>query len=173
MRISSITRSRWAQTLAHFAWNGMFVLFVLAGCASPSGVVQLGVISSPRSQEKDESKIEEAVYSYLLEKDCWNSGEYTAVFLKARDTEVAALVRKFPNHVPTLKTSDRVRMYEASSPMDKETGRPAIVLAAIASEPEGDHAQALGTYFAGPMVSGKYVFQLTKMNGTWAIESVR
>ena len=142
------------------------MLLTLAGCAVPDA-------DARRTQDNDEPKIEDAVYSYLLEKDAWNSGDYTAVFLKARDAEVAALMRKFPDHVPKLKTSDRVRMHDAASPIDKETGRPALVLAAIASEPEGDQAQAIGTYFAGPIVSGKYVFQLRKTNGAWEIESVR
>ena len=48
-----------------------------------------------------------------------------------------------------------------------------MVLAALASEPDGDRVEAIGTYFAGPLVSGKYVFQLRKAAGEWAIESVK
>ena len=82
-------------------------------------------------------------------------------------------IRKFPNHVPRIKPSDRVHLYEASSPIDKETGRPAMVLGAIVVEREGDRAEAIGTYYAGPMVTGMYVFALKKTDGQWMIESVK
>jgi hypothetical protein len=168
-----MTSGRWAKPHLPVALNGALALIVLAGCASPYSEIRTGVTGSSGLQEKEEVKIERVVYSHLLEKDSWNSGCYTAVFLKTSDAEVTALRREFPNHVPRIKDSDRLRLYDASSPIDRETGRPAMVLAAIASEPEGDHAQAIGTYFAGAVVSGTYVFQLRKVAGTWEIETVR
>jgi hypothetical protein len=117
--------------------------------------------------------MEALVYGYLLERDFWSEADFSAIFLKGSDREVAALIRMFPNHTPRLKTSDRVRLQEASSPIDRETGKPAMLLAAIVSEPSGDTAEAIGSYYAGPAVSGKYVFRLKKVAGAWTIESVK
>jgi len=117
--------------------------------------------------------MEGLVYGYLLERDFWSEGDFSAVFLKGRDEDVAAFIRKFPHHVPPLKTSDRVKLREASSPIDKETGKPAMLLAAIVSDPSGDTTEAIGTWYAGPAVTGKYVFRLKRVAGTWTIESVK
>ena len=43
-----------------------------------------------------------AVYGYLLQQHFLNGGGYTAIFLEGSDAEVAALIRKFPDHVPPL-----------------------------------------------------------------------
>ena len=148
-------------------------LLLFAGCATQTSVDRLASGGSRRFEATDQFKMEGLVYGYLLERDFWKEGEYSAIFLKGSDEEVAAFMRQFPNHVPRLKPSDRVRLREASSPVDKETGKPAMLLAAIISEPEGDRVEAIGTYYAGPAVSGKYVFTLKKADGEWMIESVK
>lgn len=121
----------------------------------------------------DEFRIKELVYAYLLQMDFWSESPFSAIFLKGSDAELAALVRRFPNHTPRLKPMDRLRLYPARSPIDKETGKPAVLLAAVVSEPSKDGAEAIGTYYAGPMVSGKYVFKLKKVDDRWRIEDVR
>jgi hypothetical protein len=152
---------------------GAFALLLFAGCAARTGYNHPASGISQRFEATDEFKIEGIVYGYLLERDFWKGGDFSAIFLKGSNAEVAAVVRRFPNHVPKIKPSDRVRLHEASSPIDKETGRPAMLLAAISSDPEGDRAEAIGTYYAGPMVSGRYVFTLKKVDGEWTIESVK
>ena len=150
-----------------------FAILLLAGCAAPTPYSRPPAGGFPQFETTDEFQIEAIVYGYLLKRDFWKGGDFSAIFLIGSDAEVAAIRRRFPNHVPRIKPSDRVRLYEASSPIDKETGRPAMLLAAIVSEPEGDRAEAIGTYFAGPMVSGKYVFTLMKVGAAWRIESVK
>ena len=157
----------------HCKLPAVILCLMLAGCKTPANLREMDPASAPRIETTDSFKVQEIVYGYLLQRDLWSTGEYTAVFLKASDAEFEAFLRKFPNHVPRLKSSDRLRLRGASSPTDKETGRPAMVLAALASDTDGDHVEAIGTYFAGPMVSGKYVFRLRKRGSDWAIESVK
>ena len=148
------------------------VLSLLGGCSTAHN---LQPSASPPAELKvrDQFQIREAVYGYLLQRDFWAGGTFSAVFLKESESTVEALIHRFPNHVPGLKSSDRVQLSPASSPIDKDTGRPAMMLAAIVSEPEGDGAEAVGTYYAGPAVSGKYVFRLKRADGKWQIESVQ
>ena len=124
-------------------------------------------------EEKDPFKIKEVVYGYLLQRDFWAEGAFSAVFVKENVRETDALIQKFPNHAPRIKPSDRLRLSPGSSPIDQETGRPAMVLEAIVSEPVGDSAEAVGAYFAGPAVSGKYVFELKRLDDQWRIESAQ
>lgn len=146
---------------------------MLAGCAAPTASDH----SSSRAPRPYETTVEFAVegivYEYLLERDFWKGGDFSAIFLRARDQQVAEIIRKFPNHVPKIKPIDRVRLQPGASPIDKETGRPAMLLAAVASEPEGDRVEAIGTYYAGPMVKGKYEFRLSRVGREWKIESVK
>ena len=145
----------------------------LAGCGTQRSYDLSLRDASAGIEASDEFKIEELVYGYLLQRDFSGGGNVSAVYLKASNEKVAAFIRRFPNHVPKLKPTDRVRLYPASSPLDKETGKPAIILAAVVSELQGDCADAIGTYYAGPAVSGKYVFRLKRTDGNWRVESVQ
>jgi hypothetical protein len=121
----------------------------------------------------DEFKIETAVYSYLLEKNVGENPDYGAIFLKGSDEEVTALIRTFPTHVPPLKTSERVLFQPNRTPIDKDTGKPALILSAEAAGPFADKAEAIGSWYSGPNVTGHYIFELRKLGSDWQIESVK
>lgn len=149
-------------------------IFLIATFAIVCGVGCKSVDRAPKfNAAADEFKIETAVYSYLLQKNVGDNRDYSAIFLKGSDDEVAALIRTFPNHVPPLKTTDRVLFQPNRTPIDKDTGRPALVLSAEAAGPFSDKAEAIGSWYAGPTVTGHYVFEVRKVGGEWRIESVK
>jgi len=123
-------------------------------------------------ETREEFKIEKVVYAYLLERDIWRERDYSAVFLKGSDEEVAALMQRFPNHVPPLKPSTAADVQPNQTPRDKQTGKPGVILSATASEPTGDRVEAIGNYYGGALYSGMYVFELKRVEGEWRIESV-
>jgi hypothetical protein len=129
--------------------------------------------ASRKIEASDEFKIEAAVYGYLLEKHPWDNNEYTAVFLEGSDARVAALIRKFPNQVPPIKLSNRMQLRPNQTPIDKDTGKPAMILSAKAMEPTNDVSEAIGTWYAGGALSGMYAFVLVKADGEWTIQSAK
>jgi hypothetical protein len=146
-------------------------LGLLAGCASHQQAEKSG--ASRKLEASDDFKIEAAVYGYLLERNLGDSGEYTAIFLTGSDAWVAALIRKFPNHVPPLKPSSRAQLRPNQAPIDKDTGKPAMILSAKAMDPTNDVSEAIGTWYAGEAVSGLYAFVLVKADGKWTIQSAK
>jgi len=149
-------------------------LCLLAGCSTGK---QAGKPSESRKPEvtdvSDDFKIEKAVYGYLLEKHPWDSGEYTAIFLTGSDDRVVALIKKFPKHVPPLKPNDRVQRSPNQAPIDKDTGKPGLILSAKAVGPTNGVSEAIGTWYAGEAVSGLSAFVLVKVDGEWIIQSVQ
>jgi hypothetical protein len=125
------------------------------------------------SETADEYKIAEAVYGFMLQRHFWDSGEYAAVFLKGSDDEVAALIRKFPNHVPPIRPGRRAELQPNRTPLDKNTGKPAIIFSAEVMEPAGNEAEAIGSWYAGAAVTGHYTFTLERVDGEWEIQSVK
>ena len=148
-----------------------FFVLVLAASVFFSGCST--VKPPPFNEQTDEFKIETAVIGYMLERPVWKPGEYGAIFLKGDDDEVAALIRRFPNHEPPIRPSDRVMLQPNRTPIDKDTGRPAIILSADVPESFGGEAEALGQWYAGPAVTGHYVFKLKKVGEEWKIESAQ
>ena len=142
-------------------------LLIVAGCGTFSDYDP-----RPPLETREEFKIEQVVYAYLLEQDIWSDRDYSAVFLKGSDEEVAALLQRFPKHVPPLKPSTGADVQPNRTPRDKETGRPGVILSATASEPTGDQAEAFGNYYGGALFSGMYVFELRRVGGEWRIENV-
>jgi len=149
-------------------------LCLLAGCSTgkPAG--------KPRESRKpevtdvsDDFKIEKAVYGYLLEKHPWDNGKYTAIFLTGSDDRVAAMIETFPTQEPPLKPNDRVQQSPNQAPIDKDTGKPGLILSAKAVEPTNGVSEAIGTWNAGEAVSGLYAFVLVKIDGEWIIKSVQ
>jgi hypothetical protein len=147
---------------------------LLTGCSTgkPAG--------KPRESGKpdvtdvsDDFKIEAAVYGYLLERNLGNSGEYTAIFLTGSDDRVAALIKIFPHHVPPLKPGDRAQLRPNQAPIDKDTGKPGMILSAKAVDPTNGVSEAVGTWYGGEAVSGLYAFVLVEMDGKWTIQSVK
>jgi len=128
---------------------------------------------TPRLEKADLLKVDLAVYGYLLQRHFWDAGEYSAIFLQADDAEVAAIRRAFPNHLPPIKAGYRAELRPGRTPVDKDTGGPAMILSVDALEPEGDTVEAIGRWYAGDAVTGHYAFSLQKAGGAWTIGSVK
>ena len=121
----------------------------------------------------DELKIREVVFGYLLSRHFWDDGDYSAVFLQGDDHEVDALIQKFSGHVPPIKPGYDADLPQNRSPVDKSTGRPAMILSVDVGEPNADDSvDALGKWYAGGAVTGFYSFVLKKSGDDWVIESV-
>lgn len=135
------------------------------------------VIAAPpqpqRLEEVDLLKVETAVYGYLLKRHFWDAGEYSVVFLQTDDAEVTAIGRTFPNHIPPIKGADRAELRPGRTPVDQDTGKPAMILSVEALEPEGNTVEAIGRWYAGDAVSGFYTFHLKKNGAEWVIERVK
>jgi hypothetical protein len=121
----------------------------------------------------DELLVKAAIYGYLLQRDFWATHEYTAVFLQGDDAEVAALQKQFPRHDPPIKSSDRALLQPNRTPVDKDTGRPAMILSIETLDPEGDAVEAIGRWYAGGAMAGFYRFELKKIGSEWVIQSVK
>jgi len=143
----------------------------LAGCASHQQAEKSG--PNRKFEAGDDFKIEVAVYGYLLERHFSDPGEYSAIFLEGSDAWVAALIRKFPNHVPPIKPSNRMQLHPNQTPVDKDTGKPAMILGVEAMDPTNGVAEAIGTWYAGGAVSGLDAFVLVKVDGEWTIQSAK
>ena len=59
------------------------------------------------------------------------------------------------------------------TPLDKDTGRPAMILSVDTLEPVGDTVQAIGKWYAGGAVTEFYSVNLQKIDGDWVIESAK
>jgi hypothetical protein len=147
-----------------------------AGCASHQQA-QTSKAKPSEARQKfeadDDFKIEAAVYGYLLEKRPWGNGEYGTIFLEGDDDRVAALIRKFPHHVPPLKPADRAQPLPNQTPIDKDTGKPGLMLSAKAVDPTNGVSEAIGTWNGGEAVSGTSAFVLMKTDGGWIVQSVQ
>ena len=149
-------------------------LCLLAGCSTGKyGAASAHGRPAPRLEDQDDFQIEAAVYGYLLGRHFSDHNEFSAIFLEGSEARVAALMRKFPHHVPPLKPSNRVQLHPHQTPIDKDTGRPAMILSAKAMDPTNGVAEAIGTWYAGKAVSGLYAFVLVKVGGVWTIQSVQ
>jgi hypothetical protein len=149
-------------------------LCLLAGCSTGK---QEGNSRESRKTDitdiNDDFKIEMAVYGYMLEKHPWDSGEYAAIFIEGGDDRVAALIRKFPHHVPSIKPGDRMQRSPNQAPIDKDTGKFGLILSAKAVGPTNGVSEAIGTWYAGEAASGLYAFVLVEVDGEWTIQSVQ
>ena len=169
----------------------MTSLILLSGCAdqkpiqfSDQHMATLGSraeapSASPKKPEiqklskTDLFKVEVAVYHDLLQRHFWDNGEYSAVFLQGDDDEVDALIKEFPNHVPPIKRSSSADLRPNRTPMDKDTGKPAMILSVDTLDPVDNTVQAVGKWYAGGAVSGFYTFALKKDGADWVIESAK
>ena len=124
-------------------------------------------------EQQDRIKVEQEIFGWLLQRHFGDDGAYSAVFLQAEDAETAALMKHFPAHVPPIKPLQRVEMRPGKSPLDRDTGRPAMVFSVDALDPEDGTVEAIGRWFAGDAVTGFYTFQLKKSGEDWHIESVK
>jgi len=160
---------------------------LLAGCSAskeeirfnderspePTNAAATAPPQTPGLEKADLLKVEMAVYGYLLQRHFWDAGEYSAIFLQADDAEVEAIRRAFPNHIPPVKEACRAELRPGRTPVDKDTGGPAMILSVDALEPEGTTVDAIGRWFAGDAVTGFYTFELKKNGAEWVIEGVK
>jgi hypothetical protein len=149
------------------------LLCFLAACSTSSGHSSSTPRYFTKPEDRDKFAIEVAVYRYLFGLGFWKQRAYSATLMPGTDEEVRRLMRELPNQVPKIKPSSVAELLPHSTPIDKETGKPAVILAATASEPDGARATAIGSYYAGAMIRGKFWFWLRKSEGQWAIETVK
>jgi len=122
----------------------------------------------------DQQLVEAAVFRYLLGRHFWDNGDYTGVFLQTDNAQTERLAREFPKHVPPIKPSYRAYLPENRTPVDRDTGKPAMVLSVEVGEPNADDSvDAIGRWFAGGAVAGFYTFTLKPDGGGWRIDSVK
>jgi hypothetical protein len=161
-------------------------LCLLTGCRTDADVVLLSNEPRPpvhpaeknvaplkKLDREDLLKIDRAVFGCLLQRHFWDDNEYSAVFLRGDADEVAALINEFPNHLPPVKADDRLEARPNRTPVDKDTGRPAIILSVDVLDPVDNTTQAIGKWYAGGAVSGFYTFSLQKNGDDWLIQSFK
>ena len=162
------------------------LLSLLAGCAGkPDNVNFNSEGSLPRLPDStltpskvsglsklDETKIEIQAFSYLLARHFWEDGAFTAIFLQADDQEVETLRNKFRDHIPPIKPSNRIDLRKNQAPLDKDTGRPAIILSVDLDAPAADGSvSAIGKWYGGGAITGFYSFILKKNGDDWEIQN--
>ena len=169
--------------------SGLLLVLLTGGCHTNTETIVFKDEQSARMQETtidlkaapkpkklskpDEQQVERLVFGYLLGRHFFDTGDYTGVFLQTSDEQVAAVQAQFPGHVPPIKASYRVDMPANRTPVDKDTGKPAMVLTVETAEPEADDSvDALGRWYAGGAVTGFYTFHLRKTADGWRIETV-
>jgi hypothetical protein len=168
---------------------GLLVVVAVAGCASDKEKIvfsddaavrtaaateAVGLPEPKKLAKADEVKIEQVIFSYLLERHFWDLAEYSAVFVQADDAQVEWLMQKFPGHLPPVKMSYHANLRANQTPLDKDTGKPAMILSADVNEPDADGSvAALGRWYAGATVAGFYTFSLKPDGEDWKITSVQ
>jgi len=124
-------------------------------------------------EQMDRTKVDLEIFGWLLQRNFGDDGAYSAIFLQAEEAETAVLMKHFPGHVPPIKPLQEVELRPGKSPLDRETGRSAMILSVDALDPEDDTVEAIGKWFAGDAVTGFYTFTLRKSGEEWHIESVK
>ncbi len=120
----------------------------------------------------DETKIEMQVFRTLLTKDPWNGRGLTALFLQADDTEVSQLRSEFPGIIPPIKSSTRVDLSNKNEPLDRDTGKPALILSVEISRLNQDGSvPATGKWFGAGANTGLVTYVLRRNGDNWEIES--
>jgi hypothetical protein len=149
------------------------MLCLLTGCKSDFGLGSSRQGDFAKPEDREVFAIQVAVYRHLFGLGFWKQREYSATFVQGDDKEVRRFMQEFPNQVPKIKPSSVAELLPHSTPIDKETGQPAVILVAEASEPDGDVAAAVGSYYAGAMIRQKFFFKLRRIEGRWTIETVK
>ena len=168
---------------------GLLAVVAVAGCASDKEKIvfsddaavrtaaateAVGLPEPKKLAKADEVKIEQVIFSYLLERHFWDLAEYSAVFVQADDSQVEWLMQKFPSHLPPVKMSYHANLRANQTPLDKDTGKPAMILSADVNEPDADGSvAALGRWYAGATVAGFYTFSLKPDGANWKITNVQ
>ncbi len=164
----------------------LLTLLLAAGCDGTSEKIYFAseakvpaAVAEPSAAVKglakaDEEQIDLVVLSYLMERHFWEDGNYTALFLQADDKVVALMMAKYPNHNPPIKESYHIDLRSNQSPLDRDTGKPVMILGADVSDPNADGTvDVIGRWYAGGAVQGFYTFNLKKVGDDWTIASVK
>jgi hypothetical protein len=129
---------------------------------------------APTLSKADEHQIDMVVFGHLFDRHPWDAGNYSALFLQADDAVVDAMIKKFPDHNPPIKQSNRIDLRANQPPLDKDTGKPVMILGADVGDPDADGAvDVTGRWYAGGAAQGFYMFKLKKAGGEWTIDSVK
>jgi hypothetical protein len=165
---------------------GALLGFALAGCAHLTeaevaalngGEVRTAAEELPKGEIKrsivEETRMAAVVYTNLLTRKNFAGGEYSAVFVQGTEAEIAALIREFPNHIPKIKPLGRMQFVPNRTPIDLDTGKPAVLLSVVVGEAEEDRAEAVVTVNAGPLMTSTLIFGLRRVQGQWIVESAR
>jgi hypothetical protein len=121
----------------------------------------------------DEQAVEQVVFSDLLGRHFWDNGDYTAVFVQTTDTLEANLIKQFPHHAPPIKPIYHANLPTNRTPIDRDTGKSAMILMVEVGEPNPDDSvDAIGRWYAGGAVTGFYSYHLTKTGAAWQVQNV-
>ncbi|MEI7534759.1 MAG: hypothetical protein WCK57_10365 [Verrucomicrobiae bacterium] len=169
-----------------FIFGAAVAALFSAGCGTSSDKIYFAsevkapsAMVSPEMRVKglakaDEEQVDMLVLSYLLDRVISANNSYTALFLQADDTVVAAMMKKYARQQPPIKPSERIDLRSKQSPLDKDTGKPVMILGAEVNEPNADGTvDVIGRWFAGGVVQGFHTFTLKKTGEDWSIASVK
>ena len=115
------------------------------------------------------AQVEQQVFTRLLQGHFGDNGDYSAIFLQASERQTTDLMKRFPEHNPPLKQLWHSDIRPGFAPMDKDTGRPAMIFSVEEMDPENNQVTAIGRWYAGDAVKGFYTYTLTKTAGSWII----
>ncbi len=174
------------MSLKFFAPVFSLLLLLFAGCASYKETIEFSdnyhpllenaVVSrakEPGLTQSELDQIEVEVFSYLLSRHFGDDEHFSAVFIESKESRTDTLAKKFPQHTPPLKPWWHLDQRPGLSPLDRDTGRAAIVLSADVADPDDGIVVAFGKWSAGVSASGFYTFALKKPGGIWVIQSVK
>lgn len=164
-----------------------WVAVMLAGCAPGPGPVfhdEGSIPSLPTNSivhstvaiagltPEDETKIELMIFRSMLTQHLWNPNGPTAIFLQADDAEVTKLRGEFPGLIPPIKPTRRIDLSERNDPLDKDTGKPAIILSVefVGATPSGA-IRATGKWYSNSADMGLYSFLASRNGDDWSLQS--
>jgi hypothetical protein len=130
-------------------------------------------VAAPGLTRAEVTQVEREVFTQLLQRDFGDEADFSAIFLKADERETALLQKKFPHHHPPIKQLWHGDIRTGFSPMDKDTGRAALVLSAEATDPEDGIVTGIGRWNAGEAVKGFRTYKLQKTGGAWVVVEAR
>ncbi len=119
------------------------------------------------------TQVEREVFTQLLQRDFGDEADFSAVFLQTGERETVLLQKKFPHHHPPIKQLWHGDIRTGFSPMDKDTGRAALVLSAEATDPEDGVVTGIGRWNAGETVKGFSTYKLQKTGGAWLVQGAK
>lgn len=159
-----------------------------AGCATPETIplsdeaqiarlrqaaAPLPAPVAPALKREEIQQVEREIFVWLLQRPLGDDQDYSAVFLQADERMTAGLMKQFPAHIPPIKQLWHLQTRLNQSPLDKDTGQPAVILSADVLDPEEGVVQAVGKWFGGAAAAGFHTFELRQHDGDWRIESVK